>query len=24
MLNSAGIKLTQLKPTKASIVLNFK
>lgn len=24
MLNAAGIKLTQLKPTKASIVLNFK
>ena len=24
MLNAAGIKLTELKPTKASIVLNFK
>ena len=24
MLNAAGIKLTQIKPTKASIVLNFK
>ncbi len=23
MLNSAGVKLTQLKPTKASIILNF-